>query len=91
MSKYISQLIEDIKANPNSWSDYGGQGIKKDNIIIKGYGNSKFISVIHVVINGNEIPTSYIDLWKLEVVIKKWYKNIDLSILTSKELKSKIN
>ena len=93
MSKYISQLIEDIKTNPNSWRDYDGRGIKKDlpiskpgsNIIIHGYGNTRLLSVIEVVINGNEIPISYIDRWKLEVTIKEWYKNINLSILLSKE------
>ena len=85
MSKYISQLIEDIKTNPNSWRDYDGRGIKKDNIIIHGYGNTRLLSVIEVVINGNEIPISYIDRWKLEVTIKDWYKNINLSILLSKE------
>ena len=49
------------------------------------YVNKKYksglISTIVNKINNEDIPTSYIDLWKLEVTIKDWYKNINLSVL----------
>ena len=84
MSKYVNELIEDIKTNPTSWRDFKGCGIQKDNIIIYNYGNSKYLSVICVSINSEDMPTSYIDLWRLEVTIKNWYRNISLNTLLNK-------
>ena len=84
MSKYINELIEDIKTNPTHWRDYKGSGIQKDNIIIYNYGNGRYFSIIRVSINSEEMPTSYGDLWRLEVAIKNWYRNISLDILLNK-------
>lgn len=81
MSKFVEELIEDIKSNPKTWIDYYGVGIKKDNIVIYGYGNTRMLSVTTVEINGYSVPTTYFDNWKLEVTIGKWYKKIGLNNL----------
>lgn len=81
MSKFIDEIIDDIKSNPLEWRDYRGNGIRKDEIIICGFGNSPLLSVIDVNINGKNIPTSYLDLWRLEVTIKNWYRTIPLKTI----------
>ena len=81
MSKYVSELIKDIKDNPTSWVDYHGEGIQKGDVIIYNYGNTRFLSVISILIKEKDIPATYIDLWRLEVTIKNWYKIIGLKNL----------
>ena len=81
MSKYVSELIKDIKDNPTSWVDYHGEGIQKGDVIIYNYGNTRFLSVIRILIKEKDIPATYIDLWRLEVTIKNWYKIIGLKNL----------
>lgn len=81
MSKYVDEILKDLNDNPTSFKDYYGQGVEKGNIIISKYGNTMLLSVIDVRINGKSIPTSYIDLWRLEVSIKKWYRTVSLKVL----------
>lgn len=81
MSKYVDEILKDLKDNPETFKDYEGQGVEKGNIIICLYGNTRVVSIIDVYINGKNMPTSYIDLWRLETAIKYWYRNISLSIL----------
>ncbi|WP_064967865.1 hypothetical protein [Tenacibaculum ovolyticum] len=81
MSKYIDEIIADILSNPKSYKDYKSCGITKGNIIIKGFGNPKILSVIDVNINGKDMPTTYFDRYKLEYAISIWYENIDLETL----------
>ena len=81
MSKYIDEIIKDIKANPETYKDYAGRGLEKGNISISGFGNTKLLSIIHVYIKSKDMPTSYIDLWRLETVIKWWYRNCNLDII----------
>lgn len=81
MSKYVDEILKDLNDNPTSFKDYHGQGVEKGNIIISQYGNTRVLSVINVHINGKSMPTSYIDLWRLEVAIKKWYRTVSLKVL----------
>lgn len=81
MSKYVNELIKDLSDNPTSFKDYNGSGVEKGNVIISSYGNTRMLSVINIRINGKRIPASYIDLWKMEVAISKWYKTVSLHTL----------
>ena len=81
MSKYIDEIIQDLSNNPKSFKDFEGQGVQKENIIITKYGNGSIFSIINVYINHKDMTTSYFDRYKLEISIKKWYRNISLEIL----------
>jgi len=82
MSKFVNEIIKDLKENPQTFKDYQGFGVQKDNVIVYNYGNTRFLSIISVSVNGKHIPTSYIDNWRLEVAIKNWYKTVPLSVLS---------
>lgn len=81
MSKYVDEIIDSLKSNPLDWVDYRGFGAKKGETIVWGYGNTRILSTIGVSINGEVMPTTYVDNWKLEVAIMKWYKSIPLAHL----------
>ncbi len=81
MSKFVDEILQDIKDNPNTFTDIGGNGIKKDNIEISGYGNTRVLSIIHVFINNKDIPKSWLDNWRLEVAVQQWYRTVSLDTL----------
>ena len=78
MSKYVDEIIEDLKNNPESFSDIGF-GLKKEGIRLTDFGNGAILSIVNVEIDGREIPTTNIDCYRLEKAIKNWYKTISLS------------
>lgn len=85
MSKYIDEIIEDLKNNPKSFKKDPGKGwgcgVKKDDLeVIGGFGIIIF-PLISVYINGSSIPISYIDKIRVYVALKIWYKQIPLEIL----------
>ena len=82
MSKYVDEIIKDIKENPETFKDYKGFGLEKGRVKLYGFGNTALLSVIDVEINDKVIPTSYIDLWRLEVIIKRWYRTMSLSVIS---------
>lgn len=81
MSKFVNEIIESIRNEPTSWKDYKACGVEKGNIIVYGFGNSKLLSICSVVLNGKEMPTNYMDRWRLEKVIGEWYRNAKLETL----------
>jgi hypothetical protein len=82
MSTFVNEIIKDLKENPQTFKDYNGYGVQKDNVIVYNYGNTRVLSIVRVSVNGKDIPTSYMDKWRLEVVIKNWYKTVPLSVLS---------
>ena len=81
MSKFVDQIIKGISDNPLTFRDYNGEGVIRNQIKISRYGNTAILSIIKVEINGKTMPTTYIDKFRLEGAIRKWYKNIPLSVL----------
>lgn len=81
MSKFVDEIISDLKRNPETYIDNYGQGVKKGDVEISEYGNSAPLSIVSIRINDKRIPTTYIDNWKLEVAIKNWYKNATIEML----------
>ena len=81
MSRFIEEILKDLKDNPETFMDYHGNGVQKGNIKIYQYGNSRMLSRLRVYINGKDIPTSYIDRWRLEAAITKWYRSVSLDVL----------
>lgn len=83
MSNYIKEILQDLANNPETFKDYLGEGVTKGNITITNYGNTRMLSVIRVYINKKQIPTSYIDLWRLETALTKWYRTVSLKVLSA--------
>jgi hypothetical protein len=81
MSKFVTELIQDLKNNPTDFTDYFGMGVKKKDLVITDYGNTRLLSIIQVEINSKRIPLSYIDRWRLEGAVRKWYKTVSLNHL----------
>lgn len=79
MSKFVDEILKDIKENKNSWVKCSyGTGIKKDTIVVDNYGNSALLSIVHVLINNQDMPLTYMDRYRLEKAVGWWYRNIDL-------------
>ena len=83
MSLYVDQIVKDIMENPYTFKDNEGQGLKKDNIEITGYGNGRVFSLIYLFINDKSMPITYIDCWRLESAIKLWYSQVPLSVVSA--------
>lgn len=89
MSKYVIEIIKDIKSNPNSWNRYGDNGLKKDDVIIKDCGNGhKYFfgwatSVVSIIINEKDTWTTltWFDKYKIEEAFKWWMKNASLDMI----------
>jgi hypothetical protein len=86
MSKYITEIIADVKQNPHTWhrTTEGrilGVGIRKDDISIYNYGNTMLFSVIDVEINGTRTVTTYIDRVRLERLVSWWFKSVSLKTI----------
>lgn len=82
MSKYIDELISDIKNNPTTWKRYKDDGIQKGPVKIRNLGGKPILSVIMVWINGQDTPMTYRDRWRTEVAVRNWFKIVDLNKLT---------
>jgi hypothetical protein len=73
MSKFVKEVIESLKKTPENWISITKEDISSDKIKIIGFGNSRVLSVIYLHINSKKMPITYIDRWKLEVAVKKWF------------------
>ncbi len=92
MSKFVDEIVKDIKENPETWTRNWDNQISKWNILIRWFGNNMgwfyWISVVEVKI-GNSASSatnwqlSYLDAKNLEEVFIWWLKNIPLSHLTN--------
>ena len=86
MSKFVNEILESIKNTPKDWTVVKTNGyftgIENGSIVITEHGNSAILSIINVEINGVRIPTTYIDLFRLEKAITKWCKTQPTEQLT---------
>jgi hypothetical protein len=79
MSKFVDELLKQIYNEKDTWKKYAnGTGIEKSNIKIYNFGNTKILSVVSIDIEGQDMPLTYMDRYKLEKAIGWWYKNISL-------------
>ena len=91
MSKYISEIIKDIKTNPKTWKRYKDNGLQKGNVIISSCGNGHRLlfawatSVADVTINGKETwaHTTWIDKYRIEETYIWWMKNATLEMMSA--------
>jgi len=74
MSRYINEIIQDIKTNPETWKRYGDSGLQKGDVIIHQCGNGhkffmgRITSVVEVTINGKDTwsNASWRDKYRIE-------------------------
>jgi len=83
MSKFVDEIIHDIRTNPDTWQDQCGYGIKKDNVIVTDYGNTAILSIISVYVNNKEMTRTWRDGYKLEKAVSWWYRNVSLKTLSA--------
>jgi len=80
--RVVDDIIKDMKKNPLTWVSFADSAIKKENLELSCYGNSRVLSVIHLFINEHDTPIGYSDRWNLEVAMKKWFKQAPLENYT---------
>lgn len=81
MSKIAGDILDLIKKDPKRFAMKGNDpfcGITDGNIDIIHFGNTRALSVIDVCVNGVEMRLTYIDRWRIEVAMKKWFKQMSL-------------
>jgi hypothetical protein len=91
MSKYVDEIIADIKSYPGSWSRYGYDGLFKNGVRVANCGNgSKYWffwlgSVVEVTIN-NALCSglTWPDRYRLEEVFLWWMRNATIEQLSGK-------
>lgn len=89
MSKYIDEIVKDIRNNPESWTRFENSGLKKDDIIVAQCGNGHILflgwitSIVEVRINGkhNFGFMSYIDKIKLEEAFQWWMSKANIKMM----------
>ncbi len=86
MSKFVDQIIEELKTQPQSFKDYKGRGVQKNNLVVRGFGNSAHLSIIHVELSGVDMPLTYFDKFRLERAISNWYETIPLDVLETNQI-----
>lgn len=90
MSKFIDEIIEDIKTSSDTWVRYGDKGLQKGDIIIDKCGNGhKFIfgwstSVVDVIINDKDSSwgkMTWADKFRIEEAFLWWIRNASLEMM----------
>jgi hypothetical protein len=81
MSKYVDEIIKDIRSNPETWERVKG-GLKKGSVYVYDFGNGHkwfggwFTSIVSVSIDGIETKClSWRDKYRLEEAFKWWMRN----------------
>ena len=75
MSKYVDEVIKSMAHQPKTWCSKGRSSIANPEALITGYGNTRVLSIISLHIKNKDMPITYIDAWRLECAVKKWFKN----------------
>lgn len=84
MSKYIDEIVKDIKENPESWRRKGSNGLIKDDILISDTGNGWITSIASVEVAGlidGFGQFSLMDRINIERVFKWWIRNASLGMM----------
>lgn len=89
MSKFVDEIIEDVKNNPKTWSRYKERGLKKGNIKISDCGNGSklflfwFTSIVDIYVNDKStwVSTSWRDRYRLEELFLWWMRNASVEML----------
>ncbi len=89
MSKFIDEILEDIRKTPESWVRYGNDGLQKRDIVISQCGNGhKFFmawatSIVEVTINGKKSYsiTTWGDKYRIEEAFLWWMRNATVNML----------
>jgi hypothetical protein len=87
-SKFVKEIISELKNNPENFKDYRGQGVERihgDPIRIIRYGNTRILSIIGIRFRYrelSEVPLLWIDKFLLEIAVKKWYMNATSEMLS---------
>ena len=88
--KAVKEIIDYIESKKFQWCKTDcGTGIYNTvyNIRINMVGNSAILSICNLYINDVQIPITYMDKFRLERAVNKWYKTINLTGLLTQEAK----
>ncbi len=85
MSKYVDKLISMLDENPEQWCPLGdrkivrnGSGSLLNRGVSYGLGQIQIDRQLGVSINRMEVPTTWLDMLRLRIAIRRWYKRVPL-------------
>lgn len=89
MSKFVDELVLDIRTNPQDWKRYGDEGLIRDDVYVGPCGNgSKYFmfwltSVVDVIIGGKSTSEhmTWRDKCRLEEAFLWWMRSQSLEAL----------
>lgn len=86
-SKYVQEILQDLKDNPYSWKRFRDNSIVKDDLLIRHFGNATAytfwtLSIVEVVIKGKVCEhLTYWDKMQLEKAYIQWMRNASIEQL----------
>lgn len=91
MSKFINEIIEDIRNHPETWVRYGKDGLQKNDIIIDGCGNGHKLffawmtSIVEISVNKKEVwgHITWRDKYRMEETFRWWIRNASLQMMSA--------
>ena len=86
MKRVVKQLLNSLATEPEKWGAVSGyadwSAISKDNVLLRGVGNTKILSILHVEITGAEFIINWLERYRLEGAVLKWYAECDINKLS---------
>lgn len=86
-SKFVKEILADIKNNPNNWCQNDRIGISKEDIHLVGCYNGWLLSCCDLIIKGTIFNLTYMDRLELEKSYYKWLRKADLQIVLKDPIK----
>lgn len=85
MSKFVSEIIESLDNDPTKWTnsadDYGYYNVESKDVCIKDCGHGAILSIIKVYVKNSLCTTTYVDKFRLEMAVNRWFKNATVEML----------
>lgn len=83
MSKFVDEIVKDIRENPRKWRRYGERGLMAGEVVIDGLGNTKALSICDVLINGRDsyVALTWFDKYRIESACLWWMRNASLELM----------
>jgi hypothetical protein len=85
MSKFVDDIIYNIRKQPETWSvlprrtQEKASGIASGRVQIRLHGNSALASIIDVDVDGIEMTITYWDRFFLERAVSWWFRQVRLA------------
>lgn len=83
MSQFVDDIIHHLDKNSDLFTHVGPGALRSvgGDTDISGHGNTALLSIIKVRVQDEPVPLTYMDTYKLEKAVSRWFRNISLNHL----------